>query len=221
MRFKPVVFLFRDFGGIEITKCISEADMVRIPEKIDGEPVTVIGKRAFVVLEKLEKVIIPGSVKIIGDEAFQNCNNLVRIDIPDNVQSIGSYAFWSCNKMTNVKIGKNVSKIGHSAFGNCVNLTDVIISDSVISIAGHAFTNCRSLKNILIPANVKNIEDGAFGCYVKYEKGKTFTGVIAIFKGKKYNSQLISRIRVIATGEIERELYDLPFTFYNAVNENK
>lgn len=93
-------------GGVIITKYIGNAIKVRIPEKIEGEPVVVIdGFRGSGIME----VYIPNSVTSIGYGAFQGCTGLTSIVIPDSVTSIGDEAFRFCLDLTATYKGKTYS----------------------------------------------------------------------------------------------------------------
>ncbi|MCL1807362.1 MAG: leucine-rich repeat domain-containing protein [Oscillospiraceae bacterium] len=93
-------------GGVVITKYIGTAIKVRIPEKIEGEPVVEIGKEAFN-RSGIMEVYIPNSVTSIGDVAFYECTGLTGIMIPDSVTSIGRWAFINCPNLTATYKGKS------------------------------------------------------------------------------------------------------------------
>jgi len=71
-------------SGIKITKYTGTSIRVRIPEKIEGEPVTVI-KSAFSGSGIIE-VYIPNSVTSIGYEAFSGCTGLTSVTYKGNIQ---------------------------------------------------------------------------------------------------------------------------------------
>jgi hypothetical protein len=108
---------------------------VRIPPRIQGLPVALIGERAFA-HNRLVSVVIPDSVTHIGDRAFLN-NRLVSVVIPDSVTHIGNVAFAD-NQLVSIVIPDSVTHIGRGAFENN-RLTDVIIPASVTHIGDRAF----------------------------------------------------------------------------------
>jgi hypothetical protein len=75
---------------------------VVIPEKIDGMPVTEIGKNAFEGYNEFTSIIIPNSVTTIGESAFKRCSKLATITIPNSVTDIGDSAFESCIGLKNI-----------------------------------------------------------------------------------------------------------------------
>ena len=176
-------------NGVVITKYIGSSNVANIPSKINGLPVTSIGKYAFILgsdlisvtipnsvtyiddnafefCRNLTSVTIPNSVTIIGEEAFSNCTSLTSVTIPDSVKYIRDYTFRDCTSLTSVTIPNSVTSIGTGVFRDCTSLTGVKIPNSVRSIGWSTFSNCISLESITIPDSVTSIGNYAFsGCY--------------------------------------------------------
>lgn len=71
-----------------------KAEVVVIPDEIDGKPVTVIDKSCFANCSKtLKKVILPDTLKEIGDYAFEQCEKLEKPVIPPSVTKVGRDLF--------------------------------------------------------------------------------------------------------------------------------
>ena len=83
-------------GGVSITDCSYEGDVIVVPEQINGQ--TVVG---------------------ISEYAFSNMS-MQGIVIPDTVTSIDAWAFLSCTELKYVDLGKGLKTID-TAFGNCSN----------------------------------------------------------------------------------------------------
>ena len=82
-------------GEVTITDCGESATGgLIIPDTIEGNPVTGIGRSAFEDCASLTSITIPGSVTSIGFQAFRDCTDLSSITIPDGVTSIGESAFF-------------------------------------------------------------------------------------------------------------------------------
>ena len=135
---------------------------LRIPETIEGYPVTTIGNFAFDNCTGMTSVIIPDSVTTVGGAAFSGCSNLTSVVIGNSVTAIDQSTFYDCNSLTQVEIGHSVTDIGRNAFENCTSLTSVVIPDSVTSIGWDAFWNCAGLTTVAIPDSVTTISDYAF-----------------------------------------------------------
>lgn len=157
-----------------------------VPEEIEGYPVSSIGEYAFA-STKVDRVILPETVKNIGDSAFENsklvsiempyylktigmsafsgCKNLESIDIPERVTSILYRTFADCDSLVNVELSDEVTFIAESAFEGCDNLESVRIPNEIDMICEAAFKNCKSLKSVTIPESVTAIDADTFnGC---------------------------------------------------------
>ena len=100
---KYEMMTYKNMGDhIEITGSDSGIKEARIPETIDGLPVTVIGDTAFQSRRGRAAVTIPASVTRIGAFAFCNCPLLTSLTIPDSVSEIGQEAFRSCTGLTEI-----------------------------------------------------------------------------------------------------------------------
>jgi len=87
--------------AVEITGYVGSNTDVRIPDRIQGLPVTVIGAGAFWG-NQLTSVNIPDSVTHIGIRAFA-WNQLTSVSIPDSVTHIDMEAFAE-NQLTSVSV---------------------------------------------------------------------------------------------------------------------
>ena len=151
---------------VTITGCAEDASgELIIAAKIEGKPVTSIGKAAFHGCMRLTAITIPNGVTSIGNGAFFSCARLTSITIPNSVTSIGYRAFSFCSALTSITIPDGVTSIGWDAFSFCRALTSITIPDGVTSIGYKAFHNCTSLTSITIPDSVTSIKERAFyGC---------------------------------------------------------
>ena len=153
-----------------------------IPAKIEGKPVTNIGKKAFQASE-LTSITIPDSVTSIGEHAFR-ASDLTSMKIPDSVTSIGDKAFSTCINLTSITIPHSVTSIGDEAFSHCESLTSITIPHSVPSIGYWAFQNCISLAAVTFLGNAPKVDPNVFAgstptIYRKPEAkgwGDTFAG---------------------------------------------
>ena len=166
----------------EITGYLGDADILSIPEQIDGLTVTGISGSAFERNKKIKSVVIPDTVLTIGDYAFMYCENLESITMSDGLQSIGKYAFYGAYAES-IEIPDSVEYIGSAAFGGCSRMISVKLPRNLNNIGTNPFEDCTSLQTLIMPeSNVRfRVEDGvlyggrALICYPAGLTDKTFT----------------------------------------------
>ena len=173
-------------GTVKIVKYNGSKTEVKIPSKIDGKKVTMIGKWAFCLDKKIKKITIPKGVTKIGDSAFKDCTALKTIKLPASLKTIGYEAFYGCTSLRTVTIPKGVKTIGAGAFLECKNLKTIKIPGTVKTFEIGAFAGTKWLKeqqkkdplvvvngilidgskckgNVTLPKSVKRIGEYAFG----------------------------------------------------------
>jgi hypothetical protein len=170
-------FAFETVDGksVTVTKYSGNAELVHIPGRIQGLPVTAIGDSAFAGCNSLADLTIPSSVTSIGDKAFLGCRNLYSVTIPSSVTSIGDGAFIGCSSLMSIRVDSlNPAYAGIDGvlFDKTVrtliaypvdkNTETYIIPSSVTAIGNSAFAYCGSLTGITIPSSVTSIGDNAF-----------------------------------------------------------
>jgi hypothetical protein len=152
-------------GGVKITRYVGSKTEVRIPTRIQNNPVTAIGSNAFEGKRNITKITIPDSVTRIGNMAFFGCSNLTSINIPYKVTEIGGGAFAECTRLTSINLPNGITEIDGNTFGKCASLKSITIPEYVTEIGEYAFSECTSLTSVIIPNSVKNIGGRAFwGC---------------------------------------------------------
>ena len=180
--------------GLTITGSTGRANVLAIPETIDGKRVTIIADAAFI-NKGLREVTIPDSVTIIGDGAF-SYNRLESVTIGNNVTRIGRGAFTS-NRLSRVTLGTGIVTIGKGAFSDN-RIESIVLPASVTVIDDYAFFSNR-IRSIDIPANVTTIGEGAFS-------GNRLTSVVlgtrvtAVGDGAFYNN-FITNVTIPASLE--------------------
>lgn len=168
--------------GLTITRYNGEAEAIRIPAEIDGDPVKEVSftSNSIIHIEfpdcitsirmvgcrSLTEITIPNNVTKI---CLAKCSALTEIIIPDSVTSIekslADGAFAECSSLTQITIPDSVTNIGGYAFADCSSLAEITIPDSVTNIDEHAFADCSSLTEINIPNGITSIKMMAFdGC---------------------------------------------------------
>ena len=136
----------------------------KIPETVDGLPVTSVFAGAFESVKTLKGIEITPSIKSLDWFAFRD-TSLTEVYIPDTVESVGSSLFEGCSKLQKVHLPDHITAIPNRFFYGCTALTDFNFPKAVNSIEADAFKNCTSLNSVYLPNSLSLVEIGAFdGC---------------------------------------------------------
>lgn len=112
---------------------------------------------------KIEKAVLPKSLKNIGYKAFADCKNLNSIEIPENVKNIGKSAFASSG-LEKITLYEGLESIGESAFRETKLMTDIRIPDSVSYIGERTFEGSGLVRAVL-PSSLTVVKSALFsGC---------------------------------------------------------
>ena len=98
-------------------------------------------------MSKLEKVVLPSSIKRVGIASFSSCHNMKELVLNEGLQEICKHAFEECSIETLV-IPNSVIHIGQGAFRRCGKLKDVKLGSGVGCIEGGIFSGCIELENV-------------------------------------------------------------------------
>lgn len=93
-----------DNNEVTITGYLGKEKEVRVPEKINNYPVTVIASSAFNRNGNIRYVYLPDSVKTIESNAFSECNRLNEVFIGSGMKTIDKNAFSQCRSLAVVCI---------------------------------------------------------------------------------------------------------------------
>ncbi|MDY2509530.1 MAG: leucine-rich repeat protein [Ruminococcus callidus] len=144
------LLLYSDY--VEVADCNLSATSVKIPSKMGGKPVRVIGERAFYGCTNLQSVTISDNVQMIGDNAFAYCSALTELTLPESVTAIGDDAFYGCSGLTGLQLPSQLLQIGTAAFEGCTGLTALELPASVTTLGDNIFAECTSLQQITVAA---------------------------------------------------------------------
>ncbi len=138
----------------------------KIPDEVEGLPVTRIGSNAFERCDSAPfSLDLPKHLTMIEDDAFDKCTSLQNITIPESTSHIGENAFRKCAKLRSVEIPESVTVIRAGTFSFCSSLQEVKMPGFIVSIGDRAFMSCRELESLDIPASTTSIGVEAFrGC---------------------------------------------------------
>lgn len=161
-------------GAVELTTYNGGGTSVKIPEKLDGKPVTAIDSGVFVKTENVKSVELPSSVTEIDDNAFAPFveraevaeGNSVFFSKDGIIYEKESGALFLCpeGRTGEVTIPEGTRKIDDWAFSSC-GVTSVVVPEGVEYLGWDAFAYCEELKSVKLPSTLTEIDGGAFkGC---------------------------------------------------------
>ena len=112
-------------GNATITKYVGSKNVktLKIPKKLGGHKVTIIGKEAFMGLSNITSITIPKGVTRVKDSAFSGCWNVTKLSLPSTLKRVDGMAFYSC-QVKNLVLPASLKVIGGQAFAytQCVTL---------------------------------------------------------------------------------------------------
>lgn len=118
-------------GGVTVTCCDSNDDVIVVPKTIGGKTVVKIG---------------------VDGICESPCRGIV---LPDSVWEIMGGAFCEDKKLEYIDLGKNLDTVDGDIFKDCTELRSVTFPDGVKTIQGlkNIFGGCKKLKEVHIPAS--------------------------------------------------------------------
>lgn len=165
-------------GSLWLTEYNGGDFSLKIPEEIDGAPVSGLGY-GFGVGEKTTTVEIPACVthistqidgasltEFVVDEANEYYYSQDGVLYKKEEYS-GDNILHSCPpaKKGEMTVPSDVAGIGEYAFADCTGLTSVVLPEGLTEIGAGAFTRCTALVDVNIPKSVETIDGYAFkGC---------------------------------------------------------
>lgn len=178
--------------GATITQWLDiDAELIRVPEIIDGQPVVEIGEGAFSSCTKVTAIELPATIAKIGAGAFENCKRLETVELPRNLEYLGTAAFRSCTSLQDIQLPNRLDIVEDETFRGCAALEAIEIPVSVLSLGRQAFFGCKMLTDVNLPEGLERIGEGAFqncesllGVYVP-------ESVTEIGNGAFYNSGML------------------------------
>ena len=93
-----------DCGKVQIINSHVQESVFEIPDKIEGLPVTVIGKKAFLSKKRLSELSLPEGLREVGDWAFAHCDRLTKVSMARHPISFGKGVFKDCCVLSRIDL---------------------------------------------------------------------------------------------------------------------
>ncbi|MDO4584362.1 MAG: leucine-rich repeat domain-containing protein [Planctomycetia bacterium] len=160
---------------ILITRYIGEEKHVRIPEKIEGLPVTSIRPRAFYRCDSVVSVELPEGITTLGFSVFDTCKHLTTVTFSQGLKQVDAGFFDACPELREIQIPPENTTfqfsddvlLGDDGKTLIVCLPhkrgDYQIPAGVTTIGRFAFWKCQELTSVTIPEGVTSLGGVAFG----------------------------------------------------------
>ena len=130
-----LLYVERD-DHIEILQYAGFSSTVRIPNRINNKPVTVVGLEACAIdgigsfFKGIKKVILPDSIVTLSRNAFYGLDCLQTVEGLENVQELAPYAF-SGSYVTEAHFSRKLKRVGQHSFSDN-QLRKVTIPDDLL-----------------------------------------------------------------------------------------
>jgi hypothetical protein len=107
-------------------RCVNDDKEIVVKDGVET-----IAQGAFCGRDKMEKVILPGSLMKICNDAFSGCHSIDNIVIPEGVSSIGVGSFEFCRNLKTMKLPSSLKEIGPGAFEHSDKLQNFIYPEGM------------------------------------------------------------------------------------------
>lgn len=149
-------------GEVTITSYTGSASMLKIPDYIEGMPVTGIGMQAFQESTTLQEIILPEGLTHVGNRAFWGCTDLRSITLPGAIGRVEEYTFCECASLETVVLQDGITSIGEFAFFNCNRLKNLTLPATLTVLEDRVFGDCGSLETVQLPDGMKSLGEYVF-----------------------------------------------------------
>ena len=168
-----------------------------IKELIIADGITYIGRNAFS-HSKIEKLVLPDSVRELGDRAFYWPYELTTVVLPDGIEVLPNSVFGQCPKLSSVKFPAGLKEIGYYAFG-CSAIVELELPEGLEVIGETAFAYSYKLRTVTIPGTVIRMDKGAFKECSSLNKVVIREGVTSIGPGVFSYCDSLSEVHIPAS----------------------
>lgn len=118
------------FLDLNVNKSIPSAP--EVTDEVDliyvvPEGVQELAPHSFYCVDRLEKLVLPDSLKRIGNMALFQMYGLKEINFPEGLESIGKDGVAFCTALTEIELPSTIKKLEKYAFFDCNKVTKVTV----------------------------------------------------------------------------------------------
>lgn len=125
---------------------------VIIPPEINGQNITIIGKKAFQ-YSTINGIILSHSIITVEERAFYE-SNIEEVYLGNGLTQIGERAFGSCSNLKTISIPSGISILNEATFEYCTSLKSIYLPNSINRIEAMVFYHCNSLEDIYFDGSI-------------------------------------------------------------------
>lgn len=186
--------------------------IIKLQKVILPESVKEIGRFSFCDVSILKEINIPGALQVVREGAFDCCTklNMEKMVFPEGFHTLEEACFEYCGGLTaEVVFPSTLKTIEHAAFYQ-TRITPVKFPEGLELIGSWAFGGTR-IKEAIIPDGCKLSEEGMqFSGCLRLEKVRLPEGIECIPEGCFRNNLLISEMELPSTvTAIGEEAFDM------------
>lgn len=125
--------------GACLLQVLGDTAVIKIPDEVEGNPITEIGAYCFSVREQKLNGAEPIFETFCGEEATLcplEGNEVEEILLPKGLKRIGNAAFYNCRKLRKITVGGQVRNIGSDVFVNCSQLKQICFRAALKEVNG-------------------------------------------------------------------------------------
>jgi len=120
----------QDKESVRITRFQGLGSQAEVPERIEGKPVTVIDRKAFLSKKNLRRIMLPDTLEEIGDWAFAYCDHLTEVTLPCRAVRFGKAVFMECKELRRISAGGKLRNTAGPVFPGELLAAAVTVMDA-------------------------------------------------------------------------------------------
>ena len=153
--------------------------LMKVPDELDGHPVTAIGDMFCADQELAFTLILPGGLTSIGEDAFRNClltASVVRGSYAEEwlltrgVHSLGkliSTDASGCALTTVVQDDGTLALTGCKTGSDTLSIPAALCGRPITALPENVFRNCLHLTSVTLPSSITTIGGDPFACMME------------------------------------------------------
>ena len=152
------------YNGVALVGVKKIQETVRIPDTINGLPVTQIQFTSNYSWKGISTLVVPNTVIELASFSTENDYDFENVIFGENVEEVTSGLFTNSKTLKSITLSNKLNAISDAMFSGCSNLEEVNFNTNsrIAEIGDHAFEGCDSLKKLDLPESVNKVGYASF-----------------------------------------------------------